>query len=111
MATPVESERIPLPAGTDGSNPYRFVALRYEKPREKLEAQETEQYQLFETSQYKYRLHTAATIAFQSISRGRSLYEQSQKFLSKRSRCWPCCRVQKCSSATGHGNAVKNSRI
>ena len=37
------------------SKPYRFVALRYEKTREELEAGETEQYQLFETSQYKYR--------------------------------------------------------
>jgi hypothetical protein len=35
--------------------PYRFVALRYERPREE-EPQETEQYQLFETSQYKYRV-------------------------------------------------------
>jgi hypothetical protein len=34
---------------------YRFVALRYEKAREKVGAEETEQYQLFETSQYKYR--------------------------------------------------------
>src|ERR1035437_6076604 len=32
-----------------------FVALRYEKTREEVEAEETEQYQLFETSQYKYR--------------------------------------------------------
>ncbi|MBA2525949.1 MAG: transposase [Pyrinomonadaceae bacterium] len=37
------------------SKPYRFVALRYEKAREEVEAEETEQYQLFETSQYKYR--------------------------------------------------------
>ena len=35
--------------------PYRFVALRYEKTREEREAEESEQYQLFETSQYKYR--------------------------------------------------------
>jgi hypothetical protein len=35
---------------------YRFVALRKEKPREEQEAGETEQYQLFETSQYKYRV-------------------------------------------------------
>jgi Transposase DDE domain group 1 len=35
---------------------YRFVALRYEKQREEMEAEETEQYQLFETSQYKYRV-------------------------------------------------------
>jgi hypothetical protein len=34
---------------------YRFVALRYEKSREERKAEETEQYQLFETSQYKYR--------------------------------------------------------
>jgi hypothetical protein len=38
------------------SKPYRFVALRYEKTREELNAEETEQYQLFETSQYKYRV-------------------------------------------------------
>src|SRR5206468_2123945 len=38
------------------SKPYRFVALRKQKPREELEAEETEQYQLFETSQYKYRV-------------------------------------------------------
>ena len=36
--------------------PYRFVALRYEKAREKIEPEESEQYQLFETSQYKYRV-------------------------------------------------------
>jgi hypothetical protein len=36
--------------------PYRFVALRYEKPPEELEADEIEQYQLFETRQYKYRV-------------------------------------------------------
>jgi len=35
---------------------YRFVALRYEKTRAEREAEETEQYQLFETSQYKYRV-------------------------------------------------------
>ena len=34
----------------------RFVALRYEKAREEVEAEESEQYQLFETSQYKYRV-------------------------------------------------------
>ena len=38
------------------SKPYRFVALRKEKPREEVEAEEAEQYQLFETSQYKYRV-------------------------------------------------------
>ena len=38
------------------SKPYRFVALRYEKTRAELDAEETEQYQLFETSQYKYRV-------------------------------------------------------
>jgi Transposase DDE domain group 1 len=38
------------------SKPYRFVALRKETPREELEAEEAEQYQLFETSQYKYRV-------------------------------------------------------
>ncbi len=35
---------------------YRFVALRYEKAREEVETEENEQYQLFETSQYKYRV-------------------------------------------------------
>ena len=35
---------------------YRFVALRYQKAREEVETEETEQYQLFETSQYKYRV-------------------------------------------------------
>src|ERR1700689_4440247 len=38
------------------SKPYRFVALRKQKPRQELEAEETEQYQLFETSQHKYRV-------------------------------------------------------
>jgi len=38
------------------SKPYRFVALRYEKTRAEREAEEAEQYQLFETSQYKYRV-------------------------------------------------------
>ena len=38
------------------SKPYRFVALRYEKTRKELEAEKSEQYQLFETSQYKYRV-------------------------------------------------------
>jgi hypothetical protein len=37
------------------SRPYRFVALRYEKTREEREEERPEQYQLFETSQYKYR--------------------------------------------------------
>jgi len=36
--------------------PYRFVALRKEKPREELDAEDAEQYQLFETSQHKYRV-------------------------------------------------------
>jgi Transposase DDE domain group 1 len=35
---------------------YRFVALRYEKACEEVGSEETEQYQLFETSQYKYRV-------------------------------------------------------
>src|SRR5216684_2338306 len=35
---------------------YRFVALRYQKAREEVETEETEQYQLFETSQYQYRV-------------------------------------------------------
>jgi hypothetical protein len=35
---------------------YRFVALRYEKTRQEREEEESEQYQLFETSQYKYRV-------------------------------------------------------
>jgi hypothetical protein len=34
----------------------RFVALRYEKPPGKVKPGEVEQYQLFETSQYKYRV-------------------------------------------------------
>jgi hypothetical protein len=38
------------------SKPYRFVALRKQKPRQEMEAEKTEQYQLFETSQYKYRV-------------------------------------------------------
>jgi Transposase DDE domain group 1 len=38
------------------SKPYRFVALRKEKPREEMQAEEAEQYQLFETSQYTYRV-------------------------------------------------------
>ena len=38
------------------SKPYRFVALRYEKAHEEVEPEETEQYQLFETSQYRYRV-------------------------------------------------------
>ena len=38
------------------SQPYRFVALRYEKPREQLGPEEAEQYQLFETGPYKYRV-------------------------------------------------------
>ena len=38
------------------SKPYRFVALRRNKKREELPAEEAEQYQLFETSQY----HTAS---------------------------------------------------
>jgi hypothetical protein len=36
--------------------PYRFVALRSEKMREEAEPEETEQYQLFETGRYKYRV-------------------------------------------------------
>jgi hypothetical protein len=35
---------------------YRFVALRYEKARAEVEAEDTEQYQLFETSRHKYRV-------------------------------------------------------
>ena len=38
------------------SKPYRFVALRYEKACAELQAEEAEQYQLFETSQYTYRV-------------------------------------------------------
>jgi len=38
------------------SKPYRFVALRKDKPREEVEAADSEQYQLFETSQYQYRV-------------------------------------------------------
>src|ERR1700689_4140936 len=36
--------------------PYRFVGLRYEKTHAEKEAEGKEQYQLFETSQYKYRV-------------------------------------------------------
>ena len=38
------------------SKPYRFVALRYEKTREEMDAEETAQYQLFATSRYTYRV-------------------------------------------------------
>jgi hypothetical protein len=38
------------------SKPYRFVALRQQKPPQEGEAEQTEQYQLFETGQYKYRV-------------------------------------------------------
>jgi len=41
------------------SKPYRFVGLRSEKPREEREAEGAEQYQLFEPSQYKYRVFVA----------------------------------------------------
>jgi hypothetical protein len=39
---------------------YRFVGLRYEKAGEEEEREEVEQYQLFETSQYKYRVFVTA---------------------------------------------------
>jgi hypothetical protein len=39
---------------------YRFVALRYEKACEEEEREETEQYQLFATSQYQYRVFVTA---------------------------------------------------
>jgi len=38
------------------SKPYRFVALRKEKTRAERKEEESEQYQLFETSQYNYRV-------------------------------------------------------
>jgi len=38
------------------SKQYRFVALRYEKTREEVAEEESEQYQLFETSRHKYRV-------------------------------------------------------
>jgi hypothetical protein len=38
------------------SKEYRFVALRSEKAREEVVEEESEQYQLFETSRYKYRV-------------------------------------------------------
>ena len=38
------------------SKEYRFVALRSEKDRQEVPAEESEQYQLFETSRYKYRV-------------------------------------------------------
>src|SRR5450432_4406448 len=40
----------------DGASPIGSLALRKEKPREELETEEIEQYQLFETRQYKYRV-------------------------------------------------------
>src|ERR1035437_9585917 len=39
---------------------YRFVALRYEKAWEEEEPEESVQYQLFETSQYQYRVFVTA---------------------------------------------------
>ncbi|MCW5983226.1 MAG: hypothetical protein KIT09_34365 [Bryobacteraceae bacterium] len=38
------------------SKPYRFVALRREKKRQEREAEQPKQYQLFETSQFQYRV-------------------------------------------------------
>jgi hypothetical protein len=38
------------------SKEYRFVALRYEKTTEEVAEEDSEQYQLFETSRYKYRV-------------------------------------------------------
>ena len=38
------------------TKPYRFIAMRTAKPREEVEDEEAEQYQLFETSPYKYRV-------------------------------------------------------
>jgi Transposase DDE domain group 1 len=38
------------------AQPYRFVALRYEKAQKEVAEEQAEQYQLFETSQYKYRV-------------------------------------------------------
>jgi len=49
-----ECEFLYQPAGWP--KPYRFVALRYEKPRGEVKPGEVEQYQLFETRQYKYRV-------------------------------------------------------
>src|SRR4029434_8241431 len=37
-------------------NAYRFIALRYEKEAEPKEAEEPEQYQLFDTPEYRYRV-------------------------------------------------------
>jgi Transposase DDE domain group 1 len=46
-----------FPYQPEGWNrPYRFVALRSEKAHEEVAAEQAEQYQLFETSQYKYRV-------------------------------------------------------
>jgi hypothetical protein len=42
------------PEGWDKA--YRFLALRYEKQREPAEEDEPEQYQLFETAEYKFRV-------------------------------------------------------
>jgi len=40
----------------DWGKAYRFIALRYEKDPDEYEAEETVQYQLFATKQYKYRV-------------------------------------------------------
>ncbi len=40
----------------DWDKEYRFVALRYERAHKEVKAEESEQYQLFETSQYQYRV-------------------------------------------------------
>lgn len=49
-----ECEFLYQPQGWDKA--YRFVALRYQKTPEEVEAEGAEQYQLFETSQYRYRV-------------------------------------------------------
>jgi hypothetical protein len=48
--------RVLVSAGRLGPKAYRFIALRYQKKPEPKEAEEPEQYQLFETSEYTYRV-------------------------------------------------------
>ena len=40
----------------DWGQPYRFIALRYQKKEENKSPQEREQYQLFDTPEYTYRV-------------------------------------------------------
>jgi len=47
--------RVPLSAGGVGQS-LRFLALRYEKPPESKGSEQPEQYQLFDTPEYTYRV-------------------------------------------------------